>query len=137
RDFLRIAEACRARGHTVHVFAMAWEGPAPDGLPLTLVPATGWQNHSRIRSFLRALPTALAQGTFDRIVGFNKMPGLDLYYAADTCFQHKARDQHGAWFRLTPRYRTLLACEKAVFAKEAKTRILSLSHAQQQAFIDC
>ena len=28
RDFMRIADVCLAKGHTVDVFVMQWEGPA-------------------------------------------------------------------------------------------------------------
>ena len=38
RDFFRIAEACRARGHEIEVYALRWQGPMPDGFNVTLVP---------------------------------------------------------------------------------------------------
>jgi hypothetical protein len=33
----------------------------------------------------------LAGDPVDRVVGFNKMPGLDVYYAADGCYEDKAQ----------------------------------------------
>lgn len=134
RDFLRIAEACLQRGHAVHVFTMAWEAPPHPALPVTLVPVKGLQNHTRIRAFIKALPAMLAGQSFDRIVGFNKMPGLDVYFAADSCFQAGVRATHGAWYRLLPRYRTFSACEKAVFEKTNHTRILLLCDRQREEF---
>jgi UDP-glucose:(heptosyl)LPS alpha-1,3-glucosyltransferase len=55
------------------------------------------------------------------------MPGLDVYYAADGCFQAQAREDHGALYRLTPRYRTMVGLERSVFAPEHDTGILLLS----------
>ncbi|MCC4119214.1 hypothetical protein LLG90_28195, partial [Aromatoleum toluclasticum] len=54
----------------------------------------------------------------DRIVGFNKMPGLDVYYAADPCFEDKARRLRKPLYRYSPRYRHFSAYERAVFAPE-------------------
>ena len=90
RDFIRIARACRALGHSVDVFTMSWEGEAEPGLTLHLLPAKGMQNHSRRRHFADQFQKALEVDDFDLVVGFNKMPGLDVYYAADTCYQAKA-----------------------------------------------
>src|SRR5579872_1266892 len=135
RDFLRIAHECVERGHTVDVYTMEWEGPEDPKLPLTLIHATGWQNHTKIASFVKKLQPYLAQKKYGRVIGFNKMPGLDVYYAADTCFQAKARQQHGAWYRFLPRYRHLVAYEKAVFARQSKTEILLLSKKAQPDFM--
>jgi UDP-glucose:(heptosyl)LPS alpha-1,3-glucosyltransferase len=134
RDFLRIAKTCVQRGHSVDVFTMRWEGAQDPALSIHLVPTTGWQNHTRCQQFVKNLQPLLAAGNYAHIVGFNKMPGLDIYYAADTCYQAKARAQHGAYFRLTPRYRHLVAYEEAVFSPQAKTEILLLSAAQQPEF---
>lgn len=135
RDFLRIAHECLQRGHTVHVYTMKWEGARDPRLPVTLIQAKGWQNHTRSQSFVKQLQAQLQSSSYDLIVGFNKMPGLDVYYAADTCFKTKARKQQGAWYRLMPRYRHLVEYEKAVFAKESKTEILLISKNQQADFM--
>jgi len=135
RDFLRIADECLKRGHTVDVYAMKWEGPLDPRFPVTLIEAKGWQNHTRSESFVRQLQPYLNQHPYDLVVGFNKMPGLDVYYAADTCFQAKARAKHGVWYRLMPRYRHLVAYENAVFADPSKTEILLISKTQQPDFM--
>ncbi len=127
RDFFRIGEVCIKRGHTVDVYTMGWEGAAPTGMTIHLLPSKKWQNHQRIREFVEQLQPHLVAHRYDVVIGFNKMPGIDVYYAADTCFQAKARKRHGAWYRLTPRYRQLVAYEKAVFTKQARTNILFLS----------
>ena len=131
RDFLRIAKACLHRGHTVDVFTMHWEGEQIPGIPVTIIPVKGWQNHTRTRDFVEKLLPRLAP--YDLVLGFNKMPGLDVYYAADTCYQAKAREKHGWLYRLTPRYQHWLTYEKAVFAS-IDTNILVISKLQQAEF---
>lgn len=134
RDFLRIARVCRDRGHEIHVFTMSWEGEQEPGLSLRLLPPSGWQNTSRIQSYLTQLHSALADGQFDLVVGFNKMPGLDMYYAADVCFEARMR-QRAFWHRWLPRYRFYHAMERAVFAPGQQTEILVISPFQQPDFI--
>jgi UDP-glucose:(heptosyl)LPS alpha-1,3-glucosyltransferase len=133
RDFLRIAKECVRRGHQVDVFTMAWEGEREPALSIHIISVTGMQNHVRAQQFVRQIQLQL--NNYDKVIGFNKMPLLDVYYAADVCYQAKARRQHGAWYRLTPRYKHYVAYEKAVFAIDAKTKILLLSKAQQAEFI--
>jgi UDP-glucose:(heptosyl)LPS alpha-1,3-glucosyltransferase len=135
RDFVRIAKECVRRGHTVDVYTMRWEGEQYSELSINIITVQGWQNHIRSQQFVSAVQKALAKQHYDQVVGFNKMPGLDVYYAADTCFQAKARAKHGAWYRWLPRYRHLMTYEKAVFAAEAKTKILLIAKAQQAEFM--
>jgi UDP-glucose:(heptosyl)LPS alpha-1,3-glucosyltransferase len=132
RDFLSIAKECVSRGHEVDVFTMAWEGEREPELSITLLPSTANQNHSRIKQFTEAVTPYIQQ--HDLVVGFNKMAGLDVYYAADTCYQAKARAQRSFWYRLTPRYRQFVAAEKAVFSPKTKTNILLISPVQQADF---
>jgi UDP-glucose:(heptosyl)LPS alpha-1,3-glucosyltransferase len=73
---------------------------------------------------------------FDRVIGFNKMPYLDLYYAADVCYLARAaQSQCGFFYRLLPRYRQWAALEKAVFARGKATKVLLLAPQQQQEFV--
>lgn len=131
RDFLRIAQECVRRGHTVDVFTMGWEGEKDPNLNLILLPIRGLQNHSRAKYFAEQVKPQVTQ--HDLVVGFNKMPGLDIYYAADTCYQAKA-SKKSFFYRLLPRYRHLVAYEDAVFASHQKTHILLISEKQQPEF---
>lgn len=135
RDFLAIAKECLRRGHTVDVYTMRWEGDQPAGITLHILTSKGWQNHTRTQHFVAQLQPILSEKAYDAVVGFNKMPGLDVYYAADTCYQAKARFQHGIGYRILPRYRHWVAYEEAVFAAEAKTTILLLAKTQQAEFM--
>jgi UDP-glucose:(heptosyl)LPS alpha-1,3-glucosyltransferase len=112
---------------------MQWDGEYEPGLVVHTVPVHGRQNHVRRRDFVKKIQPLL-QDQYDLIVGFNKMPGLHVYYAADTCYQAKARKQHSWLYRLTQRYRYSVADEAAVFAPQAKTEILLLSKHQQSEF---
>lgn len=134
RDFLRIAKACVARGHEVHVYTMKWEGDFEPDLHVHIVPVKGWQNHTRSRAFAAGVQAILAKDPHDLVVGFSKMPGLDVYYAADVCFEERVRERHGFLYRLLPRYRQLAAMERAVFAHAANTDILLISPRQEAAY---
>ena len=77
---------------------------------------------------------ATNQEHFDAIVGFNKMPGLDVYYGADFCYLVRTAPQYGPFYRLTPRYHHLYTFERAVFSRESRTEILSLSEREKSVY---
>lgn len=131
RDALRIARLLLARGHRVEFFALEWHGPRDPQLPVHLLPERGLSNHRRYARFAQALAEA-ARG-FDGRVGFNRMPGLDVYYAADSCFAARMA-QRAFWHRLSPRYRAFLAAEGAVFGPAAHTHILAISAAEARRY---
>ena len=134
RDFLRIAHACQARGHGIRVYTLEWRGEIPPGFEVELVPVRTWRNHNRCRKFGAWVGAELARRPVDRVIGFNKMPGLDVYFAADPCFEEKARTLRNPLYRLGGRYRCFAALERAVFAPAARTEILMISRAQQLFF---
>lgn len=135
RNLLRIAEAWLARGHSLDLYAQLWEGPVPEGARLTVLPARGWSNHAHNRAFYRALAPRLAQARYDVVVGFNKMPGLDVYYAADACYKARSLEERSWLYRLTPRYRHSVAFERAVFDPSAPTHILVLAENEQRKYM--
>lgn len=134
RDFLRIAKACKARGHEIHVFTMQWDGDVEPDFNLHLISAKGLQNHTRSHAFAKRVKSHLDKEQFDVVVGFNKMPHLDVYYAADVCYQSRVRESRGRLYRYLPRYHQLVALEEAVFAKNKKTKILLISALQQKEY---
>ncbi|MDR1936025.1 MAG: glycosyltransferase family 4 protein [Candidatus Accumulibacter sp.] len=134
RDFLRIALACQARGHAIRVYTLEWTGDIPEGFELSVVPVSAFTNARRYARFGDWVERDLARRPADRVIGFNKMPGLDVYFAADPCYQEKARTLRGPLYRLSGRYRHFAACERAVFAPESRTEILMISPAQQAFF---
>lgn len=135
RDFLRILNECRDRNHSVHVYTGEWQGERPNGVDLHVLRSSRLGgNHVRDRRFFSRLQKALATEQFDAVIGFNKMPGLDLYYGADFCYLGRAAPQYGPMYRFTPRYRHLYAFERAVFSRDSDTRILSLSHREKSVY---
>lgn len=135
RDFFRIAEACLQRGHSIDVFVTSWEGKMPTGFNVQLLPVRSLSNHGRSLAFSKVLGERLGGAAYDAVIGFNKMPGLDLYFAADPCFAAKVRHKHGLIYRLSNRYRIYAALEKAVFGPESTTEILLISDVEKPNFI--
>ncbi|BBO21280.1 MAG: UDP-glucose--(heptosyl) LPS alpha 1,3-glucosyltransferase WaaG [Rhodocyclaceae bacterium] len=135
RDFLRIALACQARGHAIRVYTLSWQGDVPAGFEVVKAPVKALSNHRRYEKFADWMRKDLAARPADRLVGFNKMPGLDVYYCADPCYEDKARTLRGPMYRLSGRYRHFAAYERAVFAPETKTEILMLSAVQLTLYV--
>ncbi len=138
RDFLRIAKECQSRGHEISVYSFIWEGEVPDGFNLTLISVKGITNHQRISDFSQKLSKLLLQKEpqekFDLVVGFNKMKDLDLYYAADPCYEAKVREQHGKLYRLGNRYKVFQSMEESVFSVDTNVELLFISNIQMENF---
>ena len=131
RDLLRVLQECHRRGHEVHVYAFAWEGEYPEGIHINLLRVLPLGNHTRNASFYRQFRRKTANRQFDAVIGFNKMPGLDFYYAADSCYLAKTAHHYGPLYRLTPRYRNFYSFERAVFDVRSSTTILSISEREK------
>ncbi len=101
RDCLAIAEALHDRGYTVTIFTSRIRGHIISKVPLVVLPAKHRTNHGRNAEFAATLQERTA-GNFDLVVGFDKIPGLDLLYCADPPIKDSI--QRLTAFR--PRYRT-------------------------------
>lgn len=135
RDFMRIALECQQRGHAIRVYSMFWEGEIPPGFEVLIAPVRALFNHTRNERFTAWVQADLAHRPVDRVIGFNKMPGLDVYYAADPCYEDKAQTLRNPLYRLWGRYRHFADYERAVFAPQSKTQILMISEVQQPLFV--
>ena len=135
RDFLRIAMVCQSRGHSINVYTMHWEGDRPEGFTINIVKPRGLTNHARSRDFARQVMAQLAVSKCDLIVGFSRMPGLDVYYAADSCYREKVLSNRPLLSRFGGRFRIYSAMERAVFAAESKTEILLIAEAEKAKFM--
>ena len=134
RDFYRIASACARRGHEIEVFTLSWQGSKPDNFKVTIVPSRFMSNHQRYKRFELWLQDYFRTYPVDVVVGFNKVAQLDIYYAADSCYEEKAQTMRSRLYRLSNRYKYFYGAERSVFAPEAKTEILLISAAQQAVF---
>lgn len=130
RDMLSVARVCQARGHTITIFTGDWQGDKPVGINIVELPTKGLSNHARARNFVALLHERLPDLPNATLIGFNKMPGLDVYYAADICFAAKAFGERSFFYRLTSRCREYLALEKSVFEPQSNTEILMIAKAQ-------
>ncbi len=135
RDCLGVAELCVQRGHDVTVVCRTWEGPRPDGIRVLLTGQPGLTNAARNRRFLRLLHgSVFPRERFDRIMAFSRIPGVDVYFGADPCYEALVRRRKPAWFRWTPRYRHFAGLERALYNRGARTRILLLTDAEIPIF---
>ena len=89
RDLMKMVAESRSRGHGVRIYAIHWrdDGPLPDGVDLKLVPVKALANHRLYERFADWVRDDLKAEPVDLVVGMNKMPGLDAYYAGDSCYQ--------------------------------------------------
>ncbi len=130
RDFLRISRICQERGHAVRVYTMVWEGERPAGFEIHELNPKALSNHRRNQEFFRDVRESLRAAPADVVVGFSKMDGLDVYYAADPCFEARAREQRSRLYRRSSRYRKFREYEEAVFSPASKTEILMIAAPQ-------
>lgn len=134
QSFLNIAKEALKQGHEVHVYTRQWTGECPEGIRLHLIKSRGLSNHVRCWNFARDLKDHLLSDAFDLVVGFNRMPGLDLYYCADVCFERQTSRKHSFLYKLTPRYRIFSKMERAVFAPDSKTHIMFISRQAKEEY---
>jgi UDP-glucose:(heptosyl)LPS alpha-1,3-glucosyltransferase len=135
RDFIRIANLCQQRGHIIDVFTMRWQGAMPKNLNITVIPAKGFTNHNRIKSFTTNLFKTIICQNYDAIIGFNRMPGLDTYYVCDVCYA-LSRQKRFFWQQMTNRYKTYAVFERAVFDPKSPTQIIYKAESLKQQYIE-
>ena len=137
KDFLRTLQEVLARGHKVTAFLARQEAPLPDAenLNVCVLPVSGLSNHAKMRSFSEKVLQKIAGNKFDKTLMFSRLPGGDLYFAADNCLAADWSKQHSPLtLKLLPRYRTFLALEQAVFEPGSKTHIMALVRQQKQDY---
>ncbi len=135
RDLLKMVRECLARGHAVRILTTQWlDAAPPEDVQISLAPVRAMTNHRLYERFAEWVADDLARHPVDLVVGLNKMPGLDVYYAGDSCYQDKALTQRRFWHRLLPRHHSFLRAERAVFRAGATTEILTISAAQAPMF---
>lgn len=134
RDMLRTAHELIKRGHTVEVFTLSWQGEAPKGMAIHVLPQKGWFNFQRYKKFIKATFDYIQANDFDYTFGYNRMAGLDAHFAADPCFIERAHTQRSFLYRLMPRTKWFAACEKAIFSAESTTHVLAVALTEKPHF---
>ncbi len=133
RDCIKIAQECVARGHSVDIFTLEANGEVPPPLTITCIDVRAHVNFRRYAQFALKVGELVGRGNYAALVGFNKMPGLDFYYAADPCFAAKVAER-SPLYSILPRTRSFLAAETSVFAPQVDTQILLISPTEQKIF---
>ena len=133
RDCLSLARELQDRGCHCRVYCLEWQGEPLDGVELRTVPVRALSNHRRYQRYVQWVHSDLAADPVDGVIGFNKVPGLDVYFAADPCFVEKAGER-GWWYRRSARFRHFAAWERAVFGAGSNTRVLLISESQRDSF---
>lgn len=131
---LRTALELAKRHHQVEIFTLSWQGDYPQGVRVHVLPQRGWFNFSRYQRFIDVCFNLINASHFDYVFGYNRMPGLDAHFAADPCFIERAHQQRSFLYRLTPRYKWFVCCEKAIFSKRSATQILAVSLTEKPHF---
>lgn len=132
RDFLRIANLCQSKGHEVEVYTMSWEGELPS-FEVHVLKSKGFTNHGKLARFHKKLEIELRRKKYHCVVGFNKMPFLDVYFAADDCYLERHK-QSNFIQKLNPRYRFYSGIENEVFGAHSKTICMMISDQQVEQF---
>jgi UDP-glucose:(heptosyl)LPS alpha-1,3-glucosyltransferase len=134
RDFYRFVEESLKRGHQCRVYYIKWQGDPLPGADLRRVPVSALSNHRRNERYYEWVREDLSRDPVDGVIGFNKMPGLDVYYAADSCYLDKATRERGALYRRSARFHHFADYERAVFGADSDTEILLISDTERVKF---
>ena len=126
RDFFRVASEVSSRGHYVRVYVREWTGEKPDNFDVVEVPTHSLSNNGKNGEYYNWVYDHLKNNPVDRVVGFNRMPGLDVYFTGDVCYAEKTKNKNFL-YKLTSRYRHFISFEQAVFNRELPTKILVLT----------
>ncbi len=135
RSLLRIAQACVARGHQVDIYTGEWQGERPDNIGVIEMDTKASTNHRSNDLLAERFAEAIAGKGYDCRVGFTKLPGLDVYYAADPCYAARAEETKHSLYKLLPRYRVFRRQEESVFKQGATTELMLIAHQEKEKFV--
>jgi UDP-glucose:(heptosyl)LPS alpha-1,3-glucosyltransferase len=133
RDMKFIAEDAIKRGHEVTIFCGDWQGDKIPGADIRVIDSFVFFNIAGVRRFVKAFEKIFNRDEFDLLLGFNKMPGLDVYFAGDTCFAEKAYGDRSWFYRLAPRSQLYLRYEESVLGEQGAKQIFCLVPQQVQS----
>ena len=129
RDMVQAIQALQKRKVDTHILCAEALDPAPEGVELTVLPTSGCSNHARAVDFERQALDFIQNHSFDAVIGFNRMGGLDFYFAADDCL--RCRWQNTWLNNLLNRRRIFLQQEKTALQTP---RIFTLTGRQEQDY---
>jgi UDP-glucose:(heptosyl)LPS alpha-1,3-glucosyltransferase len=130
RECVAIARSLAAAGHAVTIVTADHRSPVDtDGVLVETWSVHGLTNPRR--DFRLGRRIACERDRFDLIVGFNKMPNLDVYFCGDPPYAEIVRSPLA---RLSPKFFAQLSIERQVFAASGPSRIIMLSPDQANGY---
>lgn len=133
RDFIAVVTAMAKRGHRISIITTAWQGERDSNWQYFILNHTEATNHGQLRALSDYVLDLKANNDFDAIVGFTKMTGLDIYFAADNCFR---ATKYKGLKKLLPRYRTYADIEASLFEVQS-LKVFYLTEIQRQQYQEC
>jgi UDP-glucose:(heptosyl)LPS alpha-1,3-glucosyltransferase len=125
RDCLNISERLIERGHDVTILSTRQIGHVASSAKIRIEPARTLSNPGNEYALGKKL-LAVRQD-YDCVVGFNKMAGVDIYYAGDPPY---FASKTGWWRRFSPRFIRQQKLESMIFAPGNAVQIIALSENQ-------
>lgn len=135
RDFLQVLTELCQRGHTCRVYCVSWQSDWPKNVDVVLAPSVKGTRVRRNEHFSAWVHAELTREPVSGVIGFNKMPGLDIYFAGDPCFLAHVEENRTALYRLGSRFRHFAAWESTVFARGSSTEVLLLTTRESERFV--
>jgi glycosyltransferase involved in cell wall biosynthesis/GT2 family glycosyltransferase len=131
RDCIRLARILTGRGHDVTLFTAEDRWPANSHpYPVVLLPVRALTNHGYDLRFAQRFVAATTSG-FDRVIGFNKLLGLDFYYCGDPSTKERSRSPLE---RSLPRHRVQIMLERECFGPLQRTQIFALTESSAASY---
>ncbi|RAZ72508.1 glycosyltransferase family 4 protein [Mesorhizobium atlanticum] len=131
RDCLNISDRLVKRGHSVTILTTRQVGHVDSSATIKVQPARVISNPGTEYALGKTLMTA--RRDFDCVVGFNKMAGLDIYYAGDPPY---FASKLGWWRPFSPRFMRQQKLESMIFAPGSAVQIIALSEHQAALYRD-
>jgi UDP-glucose:(heptosyl)LPS alpha-1,3-glucosyltransferase len=129
RDCIAIANILVRQGHSVTIITGDRRGAVTVEAPVEVRPHYALNNARRDLALANSLRRD--RDRFDRVIGFNKMPEIDVYYCADPPY---ADVKHGWWHRYGWKYASQQRMEAECFGPQATTSIIVLHERQRAAY---
>ena len=92
------------------------------------IPVRGVTNCQKMQSFSMGVGELKQQYPGVPFLGFNKVGGLDFYFAADVCWLHRWKD---SLKRFLPRYHAYLQLEGRLFSPDSQVQVAYLTDLQR------
>jgi UDP-glucose:(heptosyl)LPS alpha-1,3-glucosyltransferase len=119
----------------VDIYTGEWQGDKPNDIGVIEFDTKAATNHRSNDLLAQRFAEAVAGKGYDCRVGFTKLPGLDVYYAADPCYAARVEETKHPLYKLLPRYRAFCRQEASVFKPGVTTELMLIAHQEQAKFI--